>query len=277
MATALISHFRDRRHFLGSHFDNGLIQSYLSDDPINPALAFVLELPQNVSSTALGRIEESLYIREHIEHPHLGPVLERGRLNDRLVYWLVGVGWSRTLSDVLAEPHPNPMRLINLMLQVGEGLEAMHDEGLFFGGLNEKGIFVGLTREGQEKAFLAGCSVDAWVPELRTLERPQLDLKQAYVLAPECVAGGNRSIASDLYAYGALLFRAFSGRYPFEAPTVQGLFDAHLEQVVCAEDEQFPEPLLSMVLQCLRKDPHLRPDSISEVLACILILLGVRS
>ena len=156
VATALISHFRDRRHFLGSHFDNGLIQSYLSDDPINPALAFVLELPQNVSSTALGRIEESLYIREHIEHPHLGPVLERGRLNDRLVYWLVGVGWSRTLSDVFAEPHPNPMRLINLMLQVGEGLEAMHDEGLFFGGLNRKGHICWINERGARSSISCG-------------------------------------------------------------------------------------------------------------------------
>ena len=274
VATALISHFKDRRQFHGSHFGHGLVQSYLSDDPINPALAFVLELPEEVSNTALGRIEESLYIREQIEHPHLGPLLERGRLDDRMVYWLVGIGWSRTISDVLTEPHPNQMRLINLMLQVGEGLEAMHDEGLFFGGLNEKGIFVGLNRDGQEKAFLAGCSVDAWIPELRTVELHRLDLRQAYVLAPECVAGGSRSIASDLYAYGALLFRVFTGRYPFEAPTVEELFDAHLKQIVCTDEERLPEALWSTVLQCLRKDPHLRPDSISEVLSCLRIYLA---
>ena len=94
VATALISHFKDRRQFHGSHFGHGLVQSYLSDDPINPALAFVLELPEEVSNTALGRIEESLYIREQIEHPHLGPLLERGRLDDRMVYWLVGIGLS---------------------------------------------------------------------------------------------------------------------------------------------------------------------------------------
>jgi len=46
-------------------------------------------------------------------------------------------------------------------------------------------------------------------------------------LAPELIAGGRATTASDIYALGVMLFRLASGRFPREAEDLIGLLEAH--------------------------------------------------
>ena len=262
----LSSHFDNRRIFDSLYSSNGYLTGYLSDDPIEPTVAYVLELPEGVSNSAISQIKEALFIRSEIKHPHLSTILETGQLSERMFYWLVSIGWPRNLSDVLKEPHPNELRLLRLLIQVGEGLEAMHDEGLCFGGLTENTVFVGLNPEGSEHAFLAGCTVASWIQERQDPEKDNFDLAQARVLAPECVIGGTRSTASDIYAFGVLLYRVLKGRFPFDSSEPSQVLKGHTALNIETVGGNISEPLWSMVLQCLRKDPNNRPESISVVI-----------
>jgi serine/threonine protein kinase len=56
--------------------------------------------------------------------------------------------------------------------------------------------------------------------------------------APEILAGGSPGIDSDLYSLGAVLYRFFSGRDPFE--------DSDLESLKAKYTWAYPRPLTSV-------------------------------
>jgi len=91
-------------------------------------------------------------------------------------------------------------------------------------------------------------------------------------LAPELFNGGAPSVQSDVYALGLVLYELFTGKKAFEAST---LADLHRKQT---ETNPTPpsnvvknfDPLVEKaILQCLDRDPALRPRSALSVAAAL--------
>jgi hypothetical protein len=89
-------------------------------------------------------------------------------------------------------------------------------------------------------------------------------------MAPEQAAGHNRAVtpASDVYALGAILYEALTGRPPFQAATLLET----LEQVLRQEPPgprrlraDVPADLEAVALQCLEKAPGRRYASAAEL------------
>ncbi|MEW2556229.1 protein kinase [Streptomyces zhihengii] len=78
-------------------------------------------------------------------------------------------------------------------------------------------------------------------------------------MAPEQVRGERLTTACDIFALGAVLAFASSGRLPFVAP--DGGAHALMFRVVNDEPDLtgVPEPLLPLIRDCLAKDPAARP------------------
>jgi serine/threonine-protein kinase len=73
----------------------------------------------------------------------------------------------------------------------------------------------------------------------------------------------------DVYAFGVLLYELVSGTRPFEAPTVDGIFDLILHQPVDLElltRSATPAWLQELIRELTAKDPSERPQHMSAVL-----------
>ncbi len=120
---------------------------------------------------------------------------------------------------------------------------------LLSGGVNINGFGLGHLDEGNN-----------------LLEAPLLLLNAPY-LAPEQILGQPIDARTDLYAFGVLLYRLFTGRLPFTGDEHE-ILQAHLQQMPIAPRTLTPEisPLLEhIILRLLAKNPEDRYQSVAAV------------
>ncbi|WP_214409628.1 serine/threonine-protein kinase [Sphaerisporangium fuscum] len=90
-------------------------------------------------------------------------------------------------------------------------------------------------------------------------------------MAPEQIKGEPIGASADVFAWGAVITYAAIGRSPFAAQTTHAVLYRVIDGA--PDVDGVPEPLRSLVVQCLAKDPAERP-AMQDVL---LRLLGSRS
>jgi serine/threonine-protein kinase len=83
-------------------------------------------------------------------------------------------------------------------------------------------------------------------------------------LAPELVSSpGNFAGRADIYALGCVAYWLLTGRPPFQAPDALSLLQHHSSTPPLApstmSEQAIPADLDAIVLECLSKDPAMRP------------------
>ncbi len=84
----------------------------------------------------------------------------------------------------------------------------------------------------------------------------------AAFMAPEQVTGGQTTPATDVYAFGVLLYRMLTGRYPFESENAMELAQMQRDvepPPIGVVRPDAPNDLAVLATAALSKDPALRP------------------
>ncbi|HEY8481212.1 MAG TPA: ABC transporter substrate-binding protein [Spirillospora sp.] len=90
-------------------------------------------------------------------------------------------------------------------------------------------------------------------------------------MAPEQISGAQVDAAADVFAWGTTMVYAATGRPPFGQDSIPAVMHRVLN--LPPELGELTEPLRQVVMDCLSKDPALRPAS-EQVLAHLLSLAG---
>jgi serine/threonine-protein kinase len=90
-------------------------------------------------------------------------------------------------------------------------------------------------------------------------------------MAPEIVLGeDNVDRRADVYALGCVAYYLLTGQLVFEADTSMKMMLQHMQAQPVPPSERtelpIPRELDEIVLQCLQKDPNLRPQNAEELL-----------
>lgn len=86
-------------------------------------------------------------------------------------------------------------------------------------------------------------------------------------MAPEVLKGDPPSIASDIYAFGTIMYEMLALRLPFQATTNEEWVSAHCSQNPAPLESccDVPDGLVRLVLKCLAKAPGERPTSFASL------------
>ena len=166
-----------------------------------------------------------------------------------------------SLSRYVAEHGPlGGPALDRLAVSTATGLVAIHEAGVVHRDLKPDNILIGPDGP-RVIGFGIAQDTTAEVTQTASLRGTPL------YLAPEQFDGRPASLASDVFAWGATMAFAATGRAAFAAPT----FPAVMVRVVAGEADLVgvPEPLLTLLRSCLAVDPARRPTA-EQVLMSLL-------
>ncbi|GAA4440519.1 serine/threonine-protein kinase [Phytohabitans houttuyneae] len=194
-----------------------------------------------------------------LTHPHVTQIYDYGeqRLSDGSVvpYLVMELLDGRNLADRLAAgPLPWP-EAARTAAQVASGLAAAHRMGVVHRDVKPGNVM--LTQTGAKVLDFGIAALAGARPEG---DGGWLVGTPAYA-APERLDAGPPDPADDVYALGALLYEALTGRPPLPVATWDEAEQAHRRSPAVAPPSVpgLPSGVAALVLACLSRDPDRRP------------------
>ncbi|MEZ6188662.1 MAG: protein kinase [Planctomycetota bacterium] len=223
-----------------------------------PPLALKLQHTRSPRSEARLRREAELCAR--LRHPNLVPVVDAGEHAGRPYVVFRRIEDARPLSEVL-DGLPEAQRL-DLLEQTARGLACAHAAGIVHRDVKPENVLV----DPQGRAYVADFGV-ARDEHVERLTQTGAVLGSLNYLAPEAlVAEAPVTPAADVWALGAILYRALSGELPYPSQELFGYFRS-LESPPPALPSS---PLADLALRALARDPARRPADAQVFLEALL-------
>ena len=220
--------------------------------------------------SARKRFRKEAVALSRMNHPNIATVHDfdtQGNV-DFLVTELVP---GRTLNERLAAgPYPEK-EVLQIGLQLADGLEAAHREGVIHRDLKPGNLR--LTPEGRLKILDFGLAKRVEPANQGTVTQSMSEPSGAAgtlaYMAPEQLRDEKADPRADLWAAGVVLYELATARRPFEGKTATTLADAILHASPAAPQSLLPTlspRLADIILKCLEKDAENRYQSGKELL-----------
>ena len=195
--------------------------------------------------------DRELLFEELTGVPNVVPVLDRGEWDD---FWVLVMSRAeKSLRDYISE-HGGRLQVndaVSVLIDIAEALVAI------------EGSVVHRDLKPENVLFLGGhwCLADFGIA--RYAEATTAPDTRKYAMtppyaAPEQWRAERATSATDVYATGVIAYEMLVGRRPFTGPEVHEYRRQHLEDTP-APIQGIPEPLHTLITECLYKAPQARP------------------
>jgi len=158
-------------------------------------------------------------------------------------------------------PPASIRRALELLAQIADVLEHIHDAGIVHGDIKTDNIMLVTEHDGTRRRQAVRLLDFGLAQRMGT--ESDLDGTPQYV-APERIEGGPASFSADIYALGVLAFRLITGRYPFNGDVME-MLTAHVNDPVPSLADVRGEPIdpaiETLIHRALAKDPAERHAS----------------
>jgi serine/threonine protein kinase len=196
-------------------------------------------------------------VAQKLKHPAIARVYDiRSR---RSWFKLAGVDLlmeyvdGKTLDEIEA---PEMGQIVLMFCQVASALTHMHRRGVFHGDMKPQNIM--LSKNGQVKLIDFGT---CWI---RGEDKHRVQGTPQY-MAPEQATERTVDARTDIYNFGATMYRMFTGRFANQGVPKPGAEGARRLAAPTQINPKIPKPLSELIMGCLEISPERRPPGMFEI------------
>jgi serine/threonine-protein kinase len=248
-------------HKLG---EGGMGEVYLAEHALlkRPCALKLVKTEVGSDPIALARFEREVQSAARLAHPNTIEIYDYGRTDDGTFFYVMEFLRGLSLSDLVRQYGPVPAaRIIYLFRQVCAGLAEAHELGLIHRDLKPANMFVAV-RGGESdvaKVLDFGLVKLTREPDAVALTGQMNVSGTPLYMAPEQAVGDpSLDARADIYALGAVMYFALTGRPPFQGENAFAVMMAHGRDPVVPPSQvrpDVPADLEQVVLRCLAKKP----------------------
>jgi hypothetical protein len=221
------------------------------------------------------RFRREARLLSSVEHPAVVRVIDFGTSHDATCL-VMEFAEGETLLQHLGNGPLDPERGRKVMMQLAEGLAAIHDKGIIHRDLKPENVVLTPGPRG-EQARLLDFGIAKLLqpdPDAKGLSQVGVVLGTPEYLSPEQAMGHPLDARSDIYSLGVLAYRMLSGSLPFNGPNARDYLLQHIgtaptplvENTLAMQDD--PD-LSAIVMRCLAKEPRSRFQTAEDLVRAL--------
>ncbi|MCP4213795.1 MAG: protein kinase [bacterium] len=202
-----------------------------------------------------------------LNHPNIITVYQVNEYEGQL-YIAMELVDGCTLRDKISKAsetgkRPAVNEIIDIALQICEGLEQAHQKGIIHRDIKPRNIMINTDKRVK--------ILDFGTAKLKTVKKLTQDyhlMGTLHYMSPELLNYEEPDQRTDIWALGIVLFEMLTGALPFDGDTAQEIFNAVLKKEpgkISAPDSDIPGALETVVRKALAKDRNLRYADISAL------------
>jgi serine/threonine protein kinase len=242
---------------------------YLAVEPgLERRVALKLIAPEAaVDEVFARRFAEESRIAASIEHPNVVPIYAAGEeagVPYIAMRYVAGADLARRLAR---EGRLSPQVAVELIAQIGNGLDAIHAAGLVHRDVKPANVLLS-GGDGPDHAYITDFGVARNVATESGLTQTGRFVGTLDYVAPEQISGGTVDARVDVYALGCLLFKLLTGEVPFPKDGEAARLYAHLNDPPPAPSLYVPEVSMALddvVIRAMSKSPDDRYPSAGDL------------
>ncbi len=215
------------------------------------------------------RFQREAEAASRLSHPNTVQVFDFGRV-EGLTYLIMELVDGDDYAALIKQRGRLPFaEVARLCAQVCASLAEAHAAGIVHRDLKPENVMI---QQGESGDIAKVC--DFGLAKLRetenahTVTRAGAIVGTPYYMAPEQIRGEDVDARCDIYAIGAMMYRALTGTPPFSANTPMGVLTRHLTDMPDAPSTRalgVPPEVDAIILRALEKDPENRQQSAREL------------
>jgi len=258
----LISHYR----IIEKIGEGGMGVVYKAlDTKLNRTVALKFLPPRLLcNDEAKARFEHEAKAASALNHPNIATIHEIDEAGGRCFISMEYLGGG-SLKELLKDKDLSMKEILDLALQIGEGLNAAHESGAVHRDIKPDNIM--LTKRGLAKIMDFGL---AKLKGVTRLTREGTTLGTLQYMSPEQVQGKGTDRRSDIFSFGAVLYEMVTGQLPFkgdnEAAVIHSILTRDPEPMGPSRGD-LPSEIEGIMAKALAKEVDSRYQGAEDMLA----------